>query len=105
VPIEVRRVPGDYLLPTRHKFHAPKGVGVLYARCKAPMSHYVCGGNRSRSGREVTEGVPLMVDIGRAAERARKHLPIRKGKLIHSGTSWNGPARDHALLTCSLLFY
>jgi cysteine desulfurase len=75
VETNVRKVPGDYLSLTGHKFHAPKGIGALYARRKAPFSAYICGGHQERNRRGGTENVPLIVGIGKAAELARKHLP------------------------------
>ena len=75
VEIDVRTVPADYLSLTGHKFHAPKGIGALYIRRKAPFSPYVHGGHQERNRRGGTESVPLMVGMGKAAELARKHLP------------------------------
>lgn len=74
VEIDVRQVPADYLSLTGHKFHAPKGVGALYVRRKAPFSPLIHGGHQERSLRGGTECVPLIVALGRAAELARKQL-------------------------------
>jgi cysteine desulfurase len=68
-------VQADYLSLTGHKFHAPKGIGALYVRRKAPFSPLVHGGHQERSLRGGTECVPQIVGIGKAAELARKRLP------------------------------
>jgi len=67
-------VPADYLSLTAHKFHAPKGIGVLYVRRKTPVSPYLYGGHQERNLRGGTESVPLIVGMGKAAELARKNL-------------------------------
>jgi cysteine desulfurase len=78
VEINVSRDGGmqaDYLSLAGHKFHAPKGVGALYVRRKAPFSPLIYGGHQERNLRGGTECVPLIVGLGKAAELARKHLP------------------------------
>jgi cysteine desulfurase len=65
----------DYLSLTGHKFHAPKGIGALYVRRKAPFSALIRGGHQERTLRGGTECVPLIVGMGKAAELGRKHLP------------------------------
>lgn len=75
VPIDMRKLPVDYLSLTGHKFHAPKGIGTLYVRRKAPFSPFIIGGHQERGLRGGTESVPLIVGLGKAAEIARKHLP------------------------------
>ena len=69
------RVQADYLSLTGHKFHAPKGVGALYVRRKAPFSPMIHGGHQERSLRGGTESVPLIVGMGKAVELARQQLP------------------------------
>jgi len=73
--IDVGKVPADYFSLTDHKFHAPKGIGALYVRRKAPFSPLVYGGHQERNQRGGTESVPLIVGMGKAAELARKYLP------------------------------
>ncbi|MGH9432468.1 MAG: cysteine desulfurase family protein [Terriglobia bacterium] len=80
-PIDVRKVPADYLSLTGHKFHAPKGIGALYVRRKAPFSPLIYGGHQERNRRGGTENVPLIVGMGKAAELARKHLPGYENKV------------------------
>lgn len=51
IGINVRDVPADYLSLTGHKFHAPKGIGALYVRRKAPCTQNEhCATVRSSSG-------------------------------------------------------
>jgi cysteine desulfurase len=49
VPIDVRKIPVDYLSITGHKLHAPKGIGALYVRRKAPFSPLIYGGHQERN--------------------------------------------------------
>jgi cysteine desulfurase len=81
VAIDVRKVSVDYLSLTGHKFHAPKGIGALYVRRKAPFSPLIHGGHQERNLRGGTESVPLIVGMGKAAELARKHLPGYEKKI------------------------
>ncbi len=70
VPIDVGTVPVDYLSITGHKLHAPKGVGALFVRRKAPFTALLHGGHQERGRRGGTESVPLLVALGKAAELA-----------------------------------
>jgi len=81
VEIDVRKIPADYLSLTGHKFNAPKGIGALYVRRKAPFSPLIYGGHQERNRRGGTENVPLIVDMGKATELARKHLPDYEKKV------------------------
>ena len=89
VEIDVSRdgaMQADYLSLAGHKIHAPKGVGALYVRRKAPFSPMLHGGHQERNLRGGTECVPLIVGIGKAAELARRQLPGYEKKV--------GPLRD-----------
>ena len=84
VEIDVSRDGGmqaDYLSLTGHKFHAPKGVGALYVRRKAPFSPMIHGGHQERNLRGGTETVALIVGMGKASELAQKHLPEYEKKV------------------------
>jgi cysteine desulfurase len=78
VGIDVSRDSGmqaDYLSLTGHKFHAPKGIGALYVRRKAPFSPLILGGHQESNRRGGTESVSQIVGLGKAAELARKRVP------------------------------
>ena len=81
VEIDVRKVSADYLSLTGHKFHAPKGIGALYVRRKAPFSPFVHGGHQERNLRGGTENVASIVGIGKAAEVAANYLPNHDRKV------------------------
>lgn len=75
VPVDVQDVPVDYLSMTGHKLNAPKGVGALYVRRKAPFAPLLHGGHQERGRRGGTENVALIVALGKAAELALNKLP------------------------------
>jgi len=72
--VDVREAPVDYLSMTGHKLGAPKGIGALYVRNKAPFAPYLHGGHQERSRRGGTENVPFIVGLGHAAQLAAKYL-------------------------------
>jgi cysteine desulfurase len=79
VPVDVSKLPIDYLSITGHKFGAPKGIGALYVQRKAPFSPYLHGGHQERGYRGGTENVALIVGLGRAAELAKAKIPETEG--------------------------
>jgi cysteine desulfurase len=64
----------DFLSLSGHKLHAPKGVGVLYARKRTKIVPYVIGGGQERGKRGGTENVSSIVGLGRAAELTLQNL-------------------------------
>ncbi|MBK7600509.1 MAG: cysteine desulfurase NifS [Acidobacteria bacterium] len=81
VDVDVRELGVDLLSLTAHKFHGPKGIGVLYVRRGVRISPQTYGGHHERDRRAGTESVPLIAGIGKAAELARLHLAERSGHL------------------------
>ena len=65
-----------------HKFHGPKGIGVLYVRENINFEKIMNGGHQERDKRAGTENVAGIVGIGKAAELANIGLEehIRKMK-------------------------
>jgi len=64
----------DFLSLSGHKFHAPKGIGVLYRRNFAPFTAYLTGGHQEKMQRAGTENVASIAGLGVAAELAAKHI-------------------------------
>lgn len=80
-PVDVQALGVDLLALTAHKFHGPKGIGVLYVRKGVRLTAQMHGGHHERDRRAGTESVPLIVGIGKAAELARVHLAERMEQL------------------------
>ncbi len=89
VPVRVDEVPVDYLSISGHKFHAPKGVGVLYIRSGSPFEPMIRGGGQENGHRSGTENVPYIVGLGAAAEIMEKEM--QPG----AGLERVGRLRDH----------
>ena len=74
IPIDVRKVPVDMLAVSGHKFHAPKGVGVLYLRRGTKIKPFMLGGHQESGRRAGTENVPYIVGLAKACELAAAHM-------------------------------
>ncbi len=72
--LDVRQLGADFLSLSAHKLHAPKGVGMLFARRGVPFSSLITGGGQEQARRGGTENVPYIVGFGRAAELAMESL-------------------------------
>ncbi|MDA8163523.1 MAG: cysteine desulfurase NifS [Desulfobacteraceae bacterium] len=70
VPIDLASVPVDFLSLSGHKLHAPKGIGVLYARKGTPFVPFMVGGHQERGRRGGTENVASIIGLGKACELA-----------------------------------
>jgi len=73
-PIDIKTTGVDMLSLSGHKFHAPKGIGVLYIRKGTKFSPYMIGGHQEHGRRGGTENVASIIALGKAAEMAKKHL-------------------------------
>jgi len=74
VPIDLGKLPVDYLALSGHKIHAPKGVGALFVRRGAPFRPLLVGGHQEGGRRGGTENVAGIVGLGEAARLARERM-------------------------------
>ncbi|MDW7759383.1 MAG: IscS subfamily cysteine desulfurase [Acidobacteriota bacterium] len=75
IPVDVRTLGVDLLTLSAHKFHGPKGIGVLYVRAGVDIRPLVSGGKQESGLRAGTENVTAVIGMGRAADLAVKRLP------------------------------
>ena len=72
--IHVKEQNIDMLSLSAHKFHGPKGIGVLYARKGIRLSNLIEGGAQERGKRAGTENIPAIVGMAAALEEACGHI-------------------------------
>ena len=70
MPIDVKAMNIDMLSMSGHKFHAPKGVGVLYAKRNMPLFNIIEGGAQERGKRAGTENVAGIVALAAAMKES-----------------------------------
>jgi cysteine desulfurase len=87
IPMKLEGGHVHYLSLSGHKFHAPKGVGVLYVNRRVAFHPWLLGGGQENKRRASTENVAGIVALGTAAELARQHM--------ESGTDSTAALRDH----------
>ena len=74
VKIDVNELNIDMLSISGHKFHGPKGVGVLFARKTVPLTNVIEGGAQERGKRAGTENMPGIVGMAAALVEATENL-------------------------------
>ena len=72
----------DMLSLSAHKFHGPKGIGVLYAKRGIALDSLINGGAQERGKRAGTENLPAIVGMAAALEQATAGLDDYAAKLI-----------------------
>ena len=79
--IDVRAQNIDMLSLSGHKFHGPKGSGVLYARKGIPLVNIIEGGAQERGKRAGTENLPAIVGMAAAIQEACDHIDENAAKV------------------------
>ncbi len=81
LPIRVQEQHIDLLSLSAHKFHGPKGIGLLYARKGFPLISLIEGGAQERGKRAGTENIPAIMGMAAALEEACAHLAENAAKV------------------------
>ncbi|MGI8952406.1 MAG: cysteine desulfurase family protein [Chitinophagaceae bacterium] len=69
-PFDLRNTPVHFITGAAHKFHGPKGVGLLYINENVKIKPFVYGGSQERNMRAGTENVYGIVGFAKALELA-----------------------------------
>lgn len=69
-PVNLRNTPVHFITGAGHKFHGPKGVGLLYVNENVKIKPYIHGGSQERNMRAGTENLYGIVGFAKALELA-----------------------------------
>lgn len=108
VDIDVKRDNIDMLSLSAHKFHGPKGIGLLFAQSSINLTSLIRGGGQERGKRAGTENLPGIMGLAAALKEAQENMQanikyvsslrnaLRNGLDKINGASFNG-SREHCL--------
>ncbi len=110
LPLDLSKLPVDMASASAHKFHGPKGSGILYVREKVGLRPFITGGGQERGMRAGTENVANIVGFASALEEAMENLATDahhimrlkqalKFTLSDLGCSFNGSTGEDSLFT------
>ena len=74
IPLDVEKMHIDLLSASAHKFHGPKGVGILYVRKGVKIASFMDGGAQEKKRRAGTTNVAGIVAMGTAAAEALEQM-------------------------------
>lgn len=106
--IDVQRDNIDMLSLSAHKFHGPKGIGLLFAKSNIQLTSLIRGGGQERGKRAGTENLPSIIGLAVALKDAQENMQqntayitglrdaLRNGLDKIDGASFNG-SREHCL--------
>jgi cysteine desulfurase len=111
-PFDLRNTPVHFITGAGHKFHGPKGIGLLYINENVKIHPYIHGGSQERNMRAGTENLYGIVGFAKALELATTNHDADssyiKGVKVHmmeqlkkqvKGISFNGDPLGRSLYT------
>ena len=111
-PINLKKTPVHFITGAAHKFHGPKGVGLLYINENVRINPFIFGGGQERNMRAGTENLYGIVGFSKALELATNNhdadknyiLEVKKYfydqlKLNIKGVDFNGDVWGQCLYT------
>lgn len=111
-PFDLRNTPVHFITGAGHKFHGPKGTGILYVNENVKIKPFIHGGSQERNMRAGTENVAGIVGFAKALELATEHYEqdsahmqslkvymMEQLKKSINGISFNGDPLGRSLYT------
>jgi cysteine desulfurase len=111
-PIDLRNTPVHFISGAGHKFHGPKGVGILYINDNVKIQPLIYGGGQERNMRAGTENLYGIIGFAKALELAMadyekdsayilglKHYMQEQLQQKISGVGFNGDVAGQSLYT------
>jgi len=80
-PFNLKNTPVDFITGSGHKFHGPKGVGILYINENIKIQPFINGGSQERNMRAGTENLYGIVGFAKALEIASENYLVDKEKI------------------------
>ncbi|MBI1194158.1 MAG: aminotransferase class V-fold PLP-dependent enzyme [Bacteroidetes bacterium] len=77
-PMNLSRLPVDFISGAGHKFHGPKGIGLLYINNKRHLQPLIHGGAQERNMRAGTENVYGIIGLAKALELATAEMETNR---------------------------
>lgn len=77
-PFNLHATPVDFINGAGHKFHGPKGIGIIYINERNKISPFIQGGSQERNMRAGTENIYGIVGFAKALELATKNYEADK---------------------------
>ncbi len=81
-PIDLSAIQVDFITAAAHKFHGPKGVGMLYINGKNKIHPLIHGGGQERNMRAGTENLYGIIGFAKALEIATAHHEKEKEHIL-----------------------
>jgi cysteine desulfurase len=81
-PFDLKKTPVHFITAAAHKFHGPKGVGMLYINEEVKIHPYMHGGSQERNMRAGTENVYGIVGFAKALELASARMESEKKEVL-----------------------
>jgi cysteine desulfurase len=73
-PLDLRNTPVHFISGSGHKFHGPKGCGILYINDNIKIHPFIFGGGQERNMRAGTENLYGIIGFAKALELAMEHF-------------------------------